>query len=108
MILSTTVRALTLGITTAALALAVAACGSGAGSAPDKAGLVGKLAADENFKGVPGDVTDCMAEVALKLGDQDDLKSYMAGKITLEQVKGLGKDDKAAEAEAEKCTNLAD
>ncbi|SPL88200.1 unnamed protein product [[Actinomadura] parvosata subsp. kistnae] len=67
---------------------------------------MGKLTADENFKGLPGDLTDCMAEVALKFGDQDDLQSYMAGKITLEQVKGLGKDDKAAEAEAEKCTNL--
>ncbi|GAA3219473.1 hypothetical protein [Nonomuraea helvata] len=98
------VRFVVVGVAAVGLTLTASACGGGG---VDKAGLVTKLSADEDFKGLPANVMECMADLAMKYGDKDDLQSYMDGKIKkVDEVKGLGQNDKEAEADAEKCTKL--
>jgi hypothetical protein len=106
---SSVMRAVTLGVTVAALALGASACGGG--EEVDKAALAAKLKSDPELKGIPSNVidglADCMADVALKYGDKGDLKKYVDGEVKLDDVKGVGPNDKEAEADAEKCAKAA-
>jgi hypothetical protein len=103
---SSILRALTSGVMAAALALGASGCGGGGGEV-DKAALASKLKSDPDFKGIPSNVADgfanCMADVALKYGNKKDLQRYVDGEAKLDDVKGVGPNDKEAEAAAKKC-----
>jgi hypothetical protein len=106
--LGSVLRATTMGAMAMALILGVSGCG---GNDVDKADLVTKVKSEPDIKDAPShaadDVVDCIADVALKYGDKGDLKRYVNGEIKLEAVKGLGPNDKEADAAAEKCVQDA-
>lgn len=99
------VRSVTLSVTILAVAMGTSACGGDDGV--DKATLTSKIKAEKDFKDVPASFIDCMADVTLKYADKKSLQDYVDGKVKLDDVKGLGEDNKAGSAEAEKCVQAA-
>jgi hypothetical protein len=99
----------------AALLLVLTACGSsggGGGGTVDQSQLEKKLNADPEVGGqltaLPsGSRTkfiDCVAGVAIKDANHDDLNSYIAGKKSLDNVRGQsGKTDSGVQTDATNC-----
>ncbi|TDC98407.1 hypothetical protein [Actinomadura sp. 7K507] len=105
---SSVMRATILTATAITLTFGLVGCG---GDDVDKADLVSKIKSEPEFKEIPSNVADdvvnCMADVALKHADKADLKSYVDGKIKMDEVKGVGADNKEATAAAGKCGEMA-
>ncbi|MEU6777624.1 hypothetical protein ABZ912_00370 [Nonomuraea angiospora] len=69
-----------------------------------KAALLKKMMSEPESKEFPEALVACLAEVSLKYGDANDLKRYLEGSITSEEIKGLKPSNKAYWKEADKCT----
>ncbi|MET9340420.1 hypothetical protein [Nonomuraea sp. NPDC003804] len=104
----------TLGCVALALTLALASCGGAdrggeqggdtAGSGVDKASLIEKMKTEPDIQGIPESTVSCIADVALKYGDKKSLQGYVDGSVkSIDDVKGLGKEDKEAEQASWKC-----
>ncbi|MGI5493532.1 hypothetical protein [Microtetraspora malaysiensis] len=100
-------RSSVLGLAAMTLALGLSACGGdgGGGGGIDKAALIAKIkASDADFKDVPEKTMACLADAVIKYGDQDSIQGYLDGSVkSVDDIKGLGKENKEAEAAGAKC-----
>lgn len=93
--------AVTTAVTTAALALALSACSST--SKPSHDAVKGKIKADASFAALKDSQIDCLTDVFIRYGDAGSLRSYVAGKTTLENVQGPKGNDGKIKTDAAKC-----
>lgn len=98
------------GLAAIALTFGLSACGGGAsgGGADvaggvDKAGLTEKIKTEPDVKGVPDSVVSCMVDVMLKYGDKAALQGYVDGSVKMDDIKGLGDENKKAKEAGWKC-----
>ncbi|WP_433221250.1 hypothetical protein [Microtetraspora malaysiensis] len=99
-------RSSVLGLAAMTLALGLSACGGdGGGGGIDKAALVAKIkASDPDLKGIPEKTLACLADAVIKYGDQGSVQGFLDGSVaSVDDIKGLGKENKEAEAAGQKC-----
>lgn len=84
--------------------MGASACGV-IGGGIDKDSVSKRLQEETELQKVPAanrkKYADCLAEVAVKYGNKDDLKAYLDGKKQADDIRGMDSD--AAEQAAKKC-----
>ncbi|GAA2446525.1 hypothetical protein GCM10010191_74480 [Actinomadura vinacea] len=76
-------------------------CGGGDVTKED---FIAKVKTEKEFQGLPQKAYDCMADLMMNSANKEDLKQYVDGKKTMDQIKQT-KSDAEMQKDAEKCVS---